>query len=142
MALALLTPVPLEHLEDGLGTCESGRVAFGSQAWQVFGRLPERARVLIYASHGGDPRPVASWDATFIRYISTERYLGNGRRRYRPPSAEEEDVSGYWAGYYEVSDLRRLPLDEQVAVGSLRDEHGRRYPRAFIPEGPIVVTDP
>ena len=35
--VALLAPVPLEHLIDGLSVCDQqGKVAFGSRAWEIF----------------------------------------------------------------------------------------------------------
>jgi hypothetical protein len=55
--VALLAPVPLEHLVDGVEVCaREGKVAFGSRAWEVFKQLDEiRAEapvdVYVYASH-------------------------------------------------------------------------------------------
>jgi hypothetical protein len=38
--IALLAPVPLEHLEDGIDICrKQGKVAFGSRAWEIFREL-------------------------------------------------------------------------------------------------------
>jgi hypothetical protein len=35
--VALLAPVPLEHLIDGVAVCDQqGKVAFGSRAWEIF----------------------------------------------------------------------------------------------------------
>ena len=60
MTVALLTPVPVEHLLDGVEVCRrEGKVAFGSQAFETFTRLDDEAGpgtlVLIYASHSGEP---------------------------------------------------------------------------------------
>lgn len=147
--IALLTPVPLQHLLDGRDVCErEGRVAFGSQAWQVFRELDREAgpgtRVLIYASHAGVPRRQrVSWTASYLRYVESKGGAHPERARVRPPStiADGEDAAGYWAGFYEVADLQPLGDDEQVAIRDLADRRGRRYGRDFPPEGPIIITE-
>ena len=124
--MAILTSVPLVHLEAGLEVCRrEGKVAFGSQAWAVFEELDdhdgEGTPVLIYASHsGGDPRPVATWRATYLRYVRAKGGAHPKRSRYRPASCAGED-SGFWAGFYEVSDLTRLDEPDHVPVITLGD---------------------
>ena len=55
--VALLAPVPEEHLLDGVNVIHvEGRVAFGSRAWEVFRELDALRKgdpvdVYIYASH-------------------------------------------------------------------------------------------
>lgn len=146
--LALLTPVPLEHLTDGVEICSrEGTVAFGSNAWQLFESdgfpLDPGDDVLIYASHTGVPAvPAITWRARFARYQRTERYRGPELRRIRPPSTRIEDATTPWSGFYEINDLRRLDADEAIPILGLSDQQGRPYRSAFFPEGPIVITAP
>lgn len=55
--IALLAPVPLEHLLDGETTARTeGKVAFGSRKWDTFRQLDALREgmpvdVYIYASH-------------------------------------------------------------------------------------------
>lgn len=57
--IALLAPVPLVHLEDGVDVSErKGKVAYGSTAWEFFKKLDEdrgglAVETFIYASHSG-----------------------------------------------------------------------------------------
>lgn len=150
MALALLAPVPLIHLEDGVEVCErEGRVAFGSNAWEVFRRLDDEAAsrtpVLIYASHAAvTGRPRVTWMASYLRYVESKGGAHPDRSRFRPRSTIEnhEDTTGHWAGFYEVEGLHRLAKDDCLEVRELRDRNGRRYRRDFVPEGPILVSFP
>jgi hypothetical protein len=117
---ALLTPVPADHLRDGEDTCRrAGRVAFGSQAWPVFEELDLIAGsgipVFIYASmDGGAVGPQVTWAATYQRYVESKGGAHPDRAKFRPRSCRSEDASGYWAGFYEVTDLRRLSDNEQI----------------------------
>jgi hypothetical protein len=57
--VALLAPVPFEHLNDGQEVVQKeGKVAFGSRAWETFRELDKLRKgmpvdVYIYESHGG-----------------------------------------------------------------------------------------
>jgi hypothetical protein len=61
MSVALLAPVPEEHLLSGQETLrESGKVAFGSKNWELFNTLRELLKgdecdVLTYASEASRP---------------------------------------------------------------------------------------
>lgn len=66
--IALLAPVPIEHLNDATNVCATvGRVAFGSRAWEVFRELDANRNGLpvsayIYASdEQGAANPEVSW---------------------------------------------------------------------------------
>ena len=70
VAIALLAPVPLEHLKDGIGICQKeGKLAFGSRAWDTFRELDELRNsnpvpVLIYASMSQVDGPATiTWQA-------------------------------------------------------------------------------
>lgn len=143
--IALLTPVPLVHLLDGLEVCEAeGKVAFGSNAWELFEDL-DRTRegmpvdVFIYASRSPEPLGnVASWTARYVGYIRREN--ASAQAIPRPPSTAEEDAEHYWAGYWLAIDLRRLPPDEHVTISGLRGSEKQRYFQSnFIPEGPLTI---
>lgn len=142
---AILTPVPLIHLHGGVEVCaREGKVAFGSQAWTFFTHLDDHDGlgdpVLIYASHADDPRPVVTWIARYLRHVHSKGGAHPSRGRYRPASCREEDRQGYWAGFYEVADLRPLAPEETIPIGTLGDADGNRYKKPFIPEGPTAVT--
>lgn len=150
MTLALLTPVPLEHLVEGEAVAQSeGRVAFGSQAWAVFRELElESGRgtpVLIYASHtGGLPDLKVTWRAEFLRYVTSRGGAHPDGTRFRPPSTVRwrEDEERYWAGFYEIESLRHLHEGEQLKIADLHNRRGKRYGRGFVPEGPIIISAP
>ena len=41
-SVALLAPIPLEHLSDGVEVCtREGKVAFGSQAWEALAKFED-----------------------------------------------------------------------------------------------------
>ena len=91
--VALMAPVPLEHLEDGFGVCaRSGKVAYGSRAWEVFHRLDNlrdglKVRACVYASHSD--RPVGqrvTWQALYIGYVDCGKVDAAYEHRYRRPS--------------------------------------------------------
>lgn len=147
--VALLAPVPLEHLEDGIDVCRNeGRVAFGSRAWEVFRKLDQLRNglpvdVYIYASH--DPvvrRFVVSWKGTYIGHVESIEGAHPEGMRFRPPSTGKypEDNQGYWAVFWELEDLRRLDEDQQIPTGRFWGlEKRKSYGRNFVPEGPILI---
>ena len=101
--IALLAPVPLEHLEDGMEVCQrEGRVAFGSRAWEVFRKLDELRNglpvdVYIYASHDpGIRRLVVSWSGIYVGHVESVNGAHPEGMRFRPPSTgkSEDDNRG------------------------------------------------
>lgn len=145
--VALLAPVPFEHLLDGAEVCaREGRVAFGSRAWEVFRKLDEIRRglpvdVYIYASHLPEfVRPEISWHALYVGHVDSVGGRHPEGMRFRPPSTEkyEDDNVGYWAIFWEVQQLRQLPPDERILTGKFRGlDRQIPYKRNFIPEGPL-----
>jgi len=116
--VALLAPVPLIHLTDGALVCEGkGKVAFGSRAWEVFReldrtRIGEPVDVLIYASHANADGPAAvTWRGKYIGHVEAKHGTHPEGMQYRPPSTAEHssDNLGYWAVFWEVTDLHELP---------------------------------
>lgn len=150
--VALLAPVPLEHLKDGAIVCEKeGRVAFGSRAWEVFRKLDELrydlpVDVYIYASHSEGPlRLEVSWHARYIGHVESIGGTHPEGMKFRPPSTAkyEDDNLGYWAVFWEVEQLCELSLEERIPTGGFRGlgKH-KPYRRNFVPEGPILIEHP
>lgn len=150
--VAVLAPVPLEHLESGKGVCASkGKVAFGSRDFQFFRRLDELrgglpVDVYIYPSHAKGPRHFeARWHARYIGHVESEGGAHPAKSEFRPPSTEKwpEDNLGHWAVFWEVADLRELPEGERLNIRDLRPHGGGKYyGRGFVPEGPILIEHP
>jgi hypothetical protein len=150
--IALLAPVPLQHLVSGRPMCASeGRVAFGSRAWQIFRELDSLRHglpvdVYLYASHAdGTGLLEASWQARYIGHVES---LGGAHplgMKYRPPTTAQyaKDSSGKWAVFWEVEDLRELAPAQRLALGAFTGFGQRKpYGKPFVPEGPILVEHP
>jgi hypothetical protein len=140
--IALLAPVPLEHLESG--EKKTGRVAFGSRADKLFVKLDERrgkdaVDVYIYASHSGGPA-VVSWKA---RYVKTVPAVSGSYPKNHPTNRPEStftdtpDSTVFW----EVDDLK--PLKPPIPIGELRGlDNKKNYGHQFRPRGPLLIEDP
>jgi len=151
-SVALLTPVPVEHLESGAAICAAeGKVAFGSRSWEVFRKLDAlrtglSVDVYIYAS-GAGPQEVraATWRAVYVGHVESVGGAHPEGMRFRPPSTcqNESDNYGHWAVFWEVRELRRLPESEFIATRQFTG-HGKRrtYRDNFAPEGPLLVEHP
>lgn len=148
--VALLAPVPEEHLLSGLDViADNGKVAFGSRAWEVFRELDAArgdapATVYIYASHSSVPltRPTVSWRATYIGHCTAKGGAHPEGMKFRPSttSSYPSDNKGHWAVFWEVVELMRLPKAEQFAVADLIGYgQDKSYKKHFIPEGPLLV---
>src|SRR3974377_1608977 len=123
--VALLAPVPLEHLVDGCTTAKrEGRVAFGSRAWQVFRELDQLRKglpvdVYIYASHTGEyPAPQISWRGRYIGHVESIGGAHPDGMRYRPSSTAKylNDNSGHWAVFWEVEELEPVPVHQCIPL--------------------------
>lgn len=150
-AVALLAPVPEEHLITGQATCyEVGRVAFGSRDFEVFRRLDELregapCQVLIYASQPNIPPaglPRITWTATYLRTVDARSDGSPPKGIFRPVSTERYagDQKGHWGVYWEVTDIRKMEGDERLAIASLRGKNAaKNYLRTFRPERPLMI---
>lgn len=152
---AILTPVPQQHLEDGLDCVP--KVAFGSCsgvfAEADYHRQGNRVRVFIYESHSTNPTrpPQVSWTGVYIGQVQA---VGRNRVHpqgdvYRPRRAFLHDTPGHWLIYWEVESLMLLPEAERFAISSLRGlaTHNSRRPKpyyasSFKPEGPHLIEYP
>ncbi len=146
--LALLAPVPLVFLDEGTNLCRKrGKVAFASRAWELFreldsirGGLP--VETFIYASQTGKGAPAVTWRGHYIGSVESQDGAHPNGRRYRPPFAVEdgEDKAGYWAVFWEVSNLGPVePIAMCEFTGWKTDEP---YKPNFVPEGPLIVRRP
>jgi hypothetical protein len=115
--IALLAPVPLEHLLSGQTVVEEhGRVAFGSDNFVLFDQLDKERKnkmavnVYIYASHAEGHHDVErTWRA---RYLGCRASVPPGvhpEPKLRPPSASSDS---HWGLFWEVDDLSPVPLQE------------------------------
>ncbi|MDI6711974.1 MAG: hypothetical protein QMD96_01915 [Anaerosomatales bacterium] len=147
--VALLAPVPEVFLPEGKHLCENprrGKVAFGSRAWEVFRRLDALrgglpVYTLIYASHAGAPRPVASWRGYYIGHVEGVNGAHPDGPKYRPRTAvEDREDEGWWAVFWEVTGLE--PLSVPISIGELRGFGAKRNYAPFIPEGPVIIERP
>jgi len=142
IAYGLLTPVPLEHLVDGVDVCRRhGKVAFGTEAWEVFVGFGDIAgvepQVLIYASHDDEHHgPVVTWLARYVGYTPARAGLHPDRFRYRPPSCRED---GAFSGFYEVAELRQLDPGLEIPIESLKKRDGGSFTAGFVPRGPTIA---
>ena len=149
--IALLAPVPLVHLTDGIEVCERmGKVAFGSRAWEVFRNLDElradkEVQVLIYASMANVDGPArASWNASYIGHVESRNGAHPDGMTFRPASTEryQSDNLGFWAVFWEIANLTRLPEQQQIEVNAIQGQNGNYFKPSFVPEGPIIVQAP
>ena len=145
--IALLTPVPAQHLESGLQICtETGLVAFGTDSGMVLSEFRlavdegHPADILFYASESSRAGPaVATYRGRFAGYDGAVG--GKAKKdwaKHRPPTTEHD---GAWQSFYLVSDLRKL--DAPIALTTLT-KHGNagKLSKAFIPLGPLIIDTP
>ena len=148
MSIALLAPVPEEHLISGQATLqETGKVAFGSNSWELFYKLRDILKggecdVLLYASDAARPLnpPTATWSATFVGFSEAVNGAHKNGLRYRPLSTTKYplDNEGHWAIFWEIKDLRQM--NAGVKISLLRGfERPNPYLENFIPRGPILI---
>jgi hypothetical protein len=150
MSVALLAPVPEEHLLSGQDTLrESGKVAFGSKNWELFNKLVEllkghECKVLLYASDATRPinPPTATWSARFVGFTVAVNGAHKDGMKYRPASTAKYalDNRGSWTVFWEVTNLE--PMNPGVKIGLLRGfEKPHSYLVNFIPRGPVLIQE-
>ena len=145
--VALLTPVPEEHLISGLDICNKiGSVAFGSDSVMTLSEFAHlvsdsTAYVLFYASQSTVSKtPSATYRGRFVKYVGA---LATGKAPpscsdFRPPTTATD---GPWQSFYVVSDL--CELDEPMPLNKLSKANVRTKLKAnFVPLGPLIVAAP
>ena len=151
MGVAILAPVPATILRAAQETCAaSGRVAFGSNAWEVFNKATldygHGLPVLIYPTHHyGDPdRLCDPGYATFrATYLGTK--LAQGGKHPDPAVRPIVTVEGLaadtaWALFWEVGDLVQLAKADRIGIISLTAEAQKKpLAKSFVPHGPMLV---
>lgn len=147
--VALLAPVPLEHLQSAVDVCaKEGKVAFGSRAFEALDRLRTEAGdapcdVLIYASDGkASGPPKVTWRARYERFVEAKVGRHPEGMKYRPPTTANYsgDNHGHWYIFWEVSDLWELSDSDQIEISKLNAiSSKKKLAKTFIPIGPIIV---
>lgn len=147
--IALLAPVPEEHLISGLEKCyAAGKIAFGSRAFQVFRDLDEvrgedPVDVYIYGSGGSKfGPPKVRWHARYVGHVDAKAGGHPDGMQYRPDSTKRygTDNVGHWAVFWEVVELRQLKNEDSIPMNMFRGWQTRKnYVSSFVPEGPILV---
>lgn len=150
--VALLAPVPKEHLEDGRQTVlTKGKVAFGSRAWETFRKLDELRKempvdVYIYESDGSGHRDyLTSWKGRCIGHVDSDLDAHPDGLTFRPESTWKyaADNQGYWAVFWELDALEKLSPSERIHVSEFTPFGKKKaYGHAFSPEGPLLIEHP
>jgi hypothetical protein len=150
--LALLAPVPLEHLQSGKDVAaDQGFVAFGTRKWELLRKLDEMRQgvpvpTLIYPSHEDDPAKLTFLVCWYGLYVgSTETPSGQHPlgMKHRPPTTSKypTDNLGHWAAFWHVKCLRELPKRKHIAIGKLATIRGG-WRKDAPPRGPELVARP
>ncbi len=149
--VALLAPVPEEHLISGRQACaEHGRVAFGSRDFEVFRLLDSLVAgggcdVLFYASWAARPLPgpaMVTWRGRYRLHVEARPDGSPPQGIVRPSTTEKYpgDNKGHWAVYWEVSDIEQLTKDERIPISLLRGiNSSKNYLKTFVPERPLII---
>lgn len=144
--VALLAPVPHQHLESGCPVCQrEGRVAYGSDSVEVMAMAAAAARdasvrVLFYASHAPDAAPPrVTWIGRFLQLETPRKGRHPQHDRCRPPTTDDD---GAWQIFYEVADLERLSPLMQSPLAGLKKRDGLKLSKTFVPLGPVLIENP
>lgn len=153
--IALLAPVPLEHLFSALDVLKTeSKVAFGSMAFLLFHELDAKRKglpvdVYIYASGRAenlDGPPF--WRATYLGFVGSKDSKPGSHpdgMKYRPKSTEKyaSDNEGHWGIFWEVVDLRPATSKDWFPIAEMTG-YGKKkcYGKPFAPEGPILIEHP
>lgn len=144
--IALLAPVPEEHLVSGLAKCRAeGKVAFGSRLWELFRDLDDArdglaVEAYLYASRSqklGPPK--VRWHGIYIGHVEVRGGAHPDGAKYIPESANS-DRRDHWAVFWEVTGLSQLEKSECVPMNHFVGLKTRaKYKSSFVPERPLLV---
>lgn len=151
--IALLAPVPLEHLQAGEGIASAaGFVAFGSMKWELFRKLDDlrhgqRIPAFIYPSHESDPTKVAfviRWFGWYVGHVDSAGGAHPAGMAHRPPSTASyaTDNKGHWAAFWHVAGLQELPKPRQVPISDFQTHPSGTWRKNAPPRGPEIVAAP
>jgi hypothetical protein len=133
--VALLAPVPVEHLRSALEKPNpEARAVFSTNRSNTLDKLEKLLggqRTEVYICDGA-PKGKVTWRATF------ERLVDPADTKYRPESTKTDTPSNT---YYEVSNLRHLPESEWISVDQFCG-HGKagHYAANYRPRTPTLVN--
>ena len=145
--VALLTPVPQQHLESGLQRCaETGFVAFGTDSGMVLSEFrmavddDHPADILFYASEASKAgQPSATYRGRFAGYDgAVDGRAKKAWAKHRPPTTEQD---GAWQSFYLVSDLRKLATAIPLTTLTKQGNKGK-LAKTFVPLGPLIIDTP
>jgi len=151
--IALLAPVPREHLDEGLKTFQAmNKVAFGSRAYDVFIKLDQECNgkpvdVFIYESHGSGQYDFrVSWRARYLKNVPAINGAHPDGMTFRPESTAKypgDNEGGDWLLFWEVDSLQPISDEERVHVGTF-SPFGKKKPygNSFAPRGPMLIEHP
>ncbi|MBW4576285.1 MAG: hypothetical protein KME08_13490 [Aphanothece sp. CMT-3BRIN-NPC111] len=145
--LAILAPVPEEHLKSGKIICDrEGKVAFGFSDKGFFDKVDSERQgaeveVLIYASQTKQPIGLkVSWRAVYIGCVNALGGKHPEGDRFRPETTRSDSN---WNAFCEVRDLR--PLPNPIEISTLRG-YGKKpvetYSAKFVPRQPVCIKYP
>jgi hypothetical protein len=141
---SLLVPVPEIHLLSGQDVCEQeGKVAFGSQDFEVFRKLDQDrndrvVKVFIYATLQDNRSfiPKVTWQALYIGHLDSRRGRHPQGMKYRPATAATDAPN--FAIFWEVTDLK--PLDVPLNISNFKAVGKKEaFQSRFIPEKPLII---
>lgn len=148
---ALLAPIPLEHLESGKDICvKEGKVAFGSNAFEVFRELDKirdglKVNAFLYASHDPGSQLQVTWHALYVNHVESQQGTHPDGMKYRPSSTlkYKNDNVGHWGIFWEVEKLHNLSSGERLWISELQSLNTEKYfAKHFVPEGPLLIQYP
>ena len=151
---ALLAPVPLVHLESAQRVAERvPYVAFGSMKWEFFqevdaARRSQPVHALLYPSHDEDRAEFSykvGWLGWYIGSSSdqSEKHADEKAGR-RPPTAigDERDTPSFWAVFWRVARLTRIPPQKWVEIRALNNYRTGDGRENAPPRGPERIRIP
>jgi hypothetical protein len=148
--IALLAPVPKEHLVEALNTVQNvGKVAFGSRNWEAFFKLDQERNgkpvdVYIYESYGeGQYNFRVSWHAHYIQNVGAIIGAHPDKMTFRPESTAKypgDNEGGVWLLFWEVDSLQEQPEQNRIHVGSFTPFGKKKpYGNSCVPRGPMLI---
>lgn len=151
---AILAPVPDEHLVSGSDVlANEGFVAFGSLKWELFPEIDQLrgdkpVPMLIYPSYEHEAAKISyviKWTGWYVGHVRSVAGAHPDGMRYRPETAKNypNDLSGYWAIFWHVAELQKLPEAKHKSIASLHSYKTAKFWKAgHAPRGPEIVARP
>ncbi len=154
VSFAILAPIPDEHLVSGVPVVDDhGYVAYGSNKWELFVEIDklrgdQKVPVLIYPSDEdgtGKMDYVIKWTGMYCGHEHSEGGTHPEGMKHRPESTMQYagDISGFWAIFWHVAELKKLNEADYQPISSLLSYKSGKYWKAgHPPRGPEIVARP